>query len=126
MKLRKNLSLFSIGAVGYGIIEVLWRGFTHPSMLLAGGFSFLSLSYIGERFKKNRLYKKAILGMVAITVIEFVFGVVFNIILKKKVWDYSDMPFNILGQVCPAFSLAWFFLSLVFIPLATKISKKYK
>ena len=126
MKLRKNLSLFSIGAVGYGIIEVLWRGFTHPSMLLAGGFSFLSLSYIGERFKKTRLYKKAILGMAAITVIEFVFGVVFNIILKKKVWDYSDMPFNILGQVCPAFSLAWFFLSFIFIPISTKISKNCK
>ena len=126
MKLRKNLSLFSVGALGYGLIEVLWRGFTHSSMLFAGGFSFLSLSYIGERFKNAKLYKKALLGMAVITLIEFVFGVIFNLVLKKRVWDYSDRPFNILGQICPLFSVVWFFLSLIFIPLATKISKNYK
>ena len=123
MKLKNNLQLFTVGAFGYGLIEVLWRGFTHPSMLVAGGLSFLSFSYIDKRFKNSRLYKKALLGALVITLIEFVFGVIFNIVLKKKVWDYSDRPFNILGQVCPLFSVIWFLLSFIFIPLAAKISK---
>lgn len=124
MNLRKNASLFSIGAVGYGLIELLWRGFTHPSMLLAGGLAFLSFSFINEKFKNKGLFKKALLGAVAITLIELVFGVIFNLLLKKRVWDYSDRPFNLFGQICPLFSIVWFILSLVFIPLEAKLSKK--
>lgn len=30
-----------------------------------------------------------------------------NLKLKLAVWDYSKMPLNILGQVCPAFSMLW-------------------
>ena len=84
---------------------------------------FLSFSYIDKRFKNSKLYKKALLGALVITLIEFVFGVIFNIALKRKVWDYSDRPFNILGQVCPLFSVIWFLLSFIFIPFAAKISK---
>lgn len=124
MNLRKNASLFSIGAVGYGLIEVLWRGFTHPSMLLAGGLAFLSFSFINEKLKNKSLFKKALFGAFVITLIELVFGVVFNILLKKRVWDYSDRPLNLLGQICPLFSIIWFVLSLVFIPLEAKLSKK--
>ena len=31
--------------------------------------------------------------------------------------DYSNMPFNVLGQVCLPFSIIWFFLSYVAIRL---------
>ena len=30
---------FLIGAVGYPLLELAWRGHTHPSMALAGGMS---------------------------------------------------------------------------------------
>lgn len=30
------------------------------------------------------------------------------------VWDYSNQPGNVLGQICPAFGLLWFFI----MPLA--------
>ena len=41
-KFKQNLIVYSIGAVGYGIIEVLFRGYTHWSMLIAGGLCFYS------------------------------------------------------------------------------------
>ncbi len=119
-----NLTIFGIGAVGYGLIEVLWRGNTHPSMLLAGGISFLGLSEISKKLKNSSLFIKALAGCGFITTVEFVFGIIFNVILKRKVWDYSKMPLNIGGQVCALYSFFWLVLSFLFIPLADKIQRK--
>ena len=116
--------IFSIGACGYGMIEVIWRGYTHWSMLCAGGFSFLGLSSISRQMKRCGRFLKAAAGSAFITGIEYIFGVVFNIILKKNVWDYSKMPMNIGGQICMPYSCLWVLLSLVCIPFAGKVKKQ--
>lgn len=113
--------MFPIGALGYGLIEILWRGHTHPSMLTAGGICFMFFGKIGEKYKNQSLVKKAVIGSIFITFIELVFGIIFNLLLKKKVWDYSKMPFNFLGQICLLYSVFWGILSLIFIPLATSL-----
>jgi uncharacterized membrane protein len=41
------------------------------------------------------------------------------------VWDYSGRAFNILGQVCPAFTVLWAGIALAFLPLADIINKNY-
>lgn len=123
-KLKSNFILFSIGAFGYGIIEILWRGFTHPSMLTAGGISFCFFAKIGKKLKNTSLLIKGIAGSVFITGIELIFGIFLNLILKKKVWDYSKMPFNFCGQICALYSFFWIILSIIFIPFANFISKK--
>lgn len=123
-KHKCNLTLFGIGAVGYGIIEILWRGRTHWSMLLAGGISFLGLSKISERLKNSGLFVKALAGCGFITGVEYIFGILFNIILKRKVWDYSRMPLNLSGQICALYSFFWLILSFLFIPLSDKIKNK--
>ena len=125
-KAKCSLTVFGIGAVGYGIIELLWRGRTHPSMLLAGGISFLGLSEISSRLKKASLFKKALAGCGFITSVEYIFGIIFNVILKRKVWDYSKMPLNIGGQVCALYSFFWLILSFLFIPLADKLKSKMR
>ena len=38
---REALSVFALGAAGYPLLEVCWRGRTHASMALAGGLAFL-------------------------------------------------------------------------------------
>ena len=43
---------------------------------------------------------------------EFYTGCLVNLRLGWQVWDYSAMPFNLLGQVCPGFLLLWLALSL--------------
>lgn len=125
-KHKCSLALFSFGAIGYGLIEILWRGRTHWSMMLAGGISFLGLSKISERLKKSCLFAKAIAGCVFITTIEYIFGILFNIILKRKVWDYSKMPLNVNGQICALYSFFWLILSFLFIPLSDKIKDKMR
>ncbi len=114
---------FSFGAIGYGALELLWRGRTHWSMLIAGGLSFLGLKEIGQKMKNSGLVKKALAGSLIITSIEFFFGFLFNIILKKNVWDYSKLPFNFKGQVCARYSILWGILSIIIIPVALALDK---
>lgn len=93
-------------------------------MLGAGGLSFLGLSAISTRMKKANIFLKAAVGSGMITCIEFIFGVFFNIILKKNVWDYSKMPLNIRGQVCATYSFLWMLLCIIAIPFAGKVTKR--
>jgi len=116
---------FIIGAIGYAAIETIWRGYTHWSMMIAGGLAFIIFSIVSERLKDKNLFIKATACAAGITAIEFVFGVVFNLWLKMNVWDYSNMPFNILGQICPMFSLLWIGLALVFLPLAEVLNRDF-
>lgn len=126
MKSIKRYGLFFIiGAIGYAAIEIIWRGHTHWSMMIAGGLAFVMFSIVSERLRgKNILVKAAVCGL-GVTAIEFVFGVIFNLWLKMNVWDYSYMPLNILGQICPVFTLMWVGLAIAFLPFADALNKDY-
>ena len=111
MKFLKNLLIFSIFGLTYGLIEILWRGYTHLSMVIVGGICGLLIGLLNEKNKKMNLLLQMVEGMVIVTVLEFVSGIILNLCLGLNVWDYSNMRFNLLGQVCPQFCIAWFFLS---------------
>ena len=44
-RLREYLGLFLLGAAGYSLLEVLWRGYTHWTMGVTGGL-FLAILLI--------------------------------------------------------------------------------
>ena len=121
---KRYAAFFLIGGAGYALIELLWRGRTHWTMVLSGGISFMLFSYITVIFADNSLLLKAALSALSVTVVELVFGVVFNVILGMKVWDYSNVPFNFLGQICPRFTLMWGGLALIFVPIAEMLNRK--
>ena len=123
--LKKYALLFAIGAVGYAAIETIWRGHTHWSMMIAGGICFILFSVISELMNGKSILLRAGACAIAITAVEFVFGVIFNLLLGMSVWDYSDMPLNILGQICPTFTLLWAGIALAFLPFADAINKSY-
>ena len=122
---KKYGLLFILGAIGYAAIEIIWRGHTHWSMMLAGGMCFVMFSLVASRLKGKSLLLKSAVCAVGVTVIEFIFGVVFNIILKMNIWDYSHLPLNLLGQICPIFSIIWVGIAAAFIPLAEEINRSY-
>ena len=124
-KAKKYTLLFVLGAIGYAAIETIWRGRTHWSMMIAGGLCFMLFSIVADRLKGKHILIKAAVCAVGVTAIEFAFGVVFNLWLKMGVWDYSNMPMNILGQICPLFSLIWVGIAVAFLPLADIINKEY-
>ena len=82
-------------------------------MIAVGGCCFIAIGMINEFIPWSmKLWKQMLIGSIYVTFIEFISGVVINIILGWNVWDYSMQPYNILGQVCLLFTAYWFFLSL--------------
>ncbi len=81
-------------------------------------------SLVAEKCKKRTLVYKASLCALGVTAVEFIFGVVFNVLLKMNVWDYSNLPFNILGQVCLLYTLLWGVLCAIFLPVADMMNRK--
>ena len=104
------LSVYLIGAGLYAGIELLWRGWTHWSMLLCGGLCF-TLMYVTAATALPFAIK-CLLSAFAISSVEFLTGCLVNMILKWDVWDYSGYAGNILGQVCPLYSLYWLLLTI--------------
>lgn len=115
-KAVKTLSLFTIGGLTYITIEVVWRYMmnshpTHWTMFFLGGLAFVLIGGINEYFPWTMpFWLQDIIGTAIVLLAEFLFGCVLNIWLGLNVWDYSDMPLNILGQVCLPFAFAWMFL----------------
>lgn len=105
------LCVFLLGGTTYGVLEMLWRGFTHWSMVFAGGVCFLLIHLMNLGAPGLKLITKCAIGSVLITGVEFFTGVGVNIVLGLDVWDYSALPFNLLGQVCPQFMIVWFLLT---------------
>ena len=98
------------GGVLYVTIEVLWRGFSHWSMALCGAFCFLLLYRMNARYPRVPLPLRAIVGALAITLVELFVGCLLNLGLGLAVWDYSKVPLNFLGQICLPYSVIWFLL----------------
>lgn len=120
--IEKCTLLFTIGGIGYGLLEILWRRRTHISMILAGGICFVIFDVITRRCKGAGRLGKAGIAALVITLIELIFGVIFNLLLGLSVWDYSSLPFNFLGQICPLYCGLWFLLSIVILPFEEFIS----
>lgn len=124
MVMKRKVMMFSVGAFGYGLLEILWRGHTHWSMPIAGGVCFSSFGLFAQKLKKAGLLLKGLAGGAFITAVEFLFGVFFNLILKKNVWDYSNLPFHLFGQICPRYAGLWALLSTAVMPLAGKLYRQ--
>lgn len=116
--LNKYITLFDIGGLIYVLLELLWRGWSHWTMFILGGLCFVSLGLINEVLPwKMPLWQQMLLGACIVTALEFLTGYLVNLWLGWGVWDYSNMPGNILGQVCPQYFLLWMPVSLTGIVL---------
>lgn len=95
------------------MVEILWRGRTHWTMALLGGLCFVLIGELNEHIPwETPLWKQGLIGSCIVTSLEFVFGLVLNVYLNLGVWDYSNLPLNIMGQVSILFSFLWIFVSI--------------
>lgn len=116
MRIIRPLILIGIGGLMYMGIEMLFRGHTHWTMFVVGGICFYLVGLINEIIPwETPILKQCLIGAFIITAVEFISGCIINLLLKWNVWDYSDMPLNIMGQICLPFSAAWFLISAVAI-----------
>ena len=116
-------TLFVIGSLIGWIIELFFRRFVsqkkwvNPGFLTGPylpiyGFGVLvlygvsNLSFGITNHAVDIIVHILIVG-VGMTLIEFIAGLIFIKGFKVKLWDYSDRKGNIMGIICPSFSIIW-------------------
>lgn len=106
--LNKYITLFDTGGILYLAIEIIWRGHSHWTMFVLGGLCFVCLGLLNEVIPwEMPLWQQALIGACIITGLEFLTGCIVNLWLGLGVWDYSGMPGNLFGQICPQYFLLW-------------------
>lgn len=112
----KMVVLLLIGGTTYFSIEMLWRGHSHWTMALVGGVCFILIGAINEYLPwELGMIQQAFIGASIVTAVELIAGLILNVWLKLGIWDYSNMPFNLWGQICLPFFFAWVALSVIAI-----------
>lgn len=113
MRIWRYSVLWYLGGMLYTGIELLWRGWSHPSMFAAGGVCFVLIGHLGEVPRPLPLVWRMVLGAGIVTMTELGAGLLVN--QNHRVWDYSAMPLHFMGQICLPFTLLWIPISLVAI-----------
>ena len=116
-------TLFVIGSLFGWILELFFRRFISQKKWMNPGFltgPYLPIYGFGitilygvsniplglESPILDVLIRIIIIG-VGMTLIEFIAGLIFIKGFKIKLWDYSNRKGNIMGIICPIFSVAW-------------------
>ena len=116
-------TLFVIGALMGWVIELLFRRFVsqkkwvNPGFLVGPylpiyGFGVIVLYAVsniplGITSEAWDIAVRILIIGIGMTLIEFIAGLIFIKGLKIKLWDYSDRKGNIMGIICPSFSIIW-------------------
>lgn len=103
---------FCTGAIGYGTVEVIERGYSHITMALLGGLSMAVIHLLNDD-RRQGIPVLVSLGLSAafITACELLAGEILNVALKMHIWSYSGQPLNFDGVICPRYTGCWLLLS---------------
>ena len=92
--MKRVLTIWAaLGAV-YVALEILFRGRSHPAMLIVGGLCGVLVGAINQRpgFYRAPVIVQAMIGALIVLAVEFVSGCVLNLWLGLGIWDYSNLP----------------------------------
>jgi uncharacterized membrane protein len=107
-KLFRYVTLWLYGGFVYYVIELIWRGYSHPSMFVLGGLCLVIIGGLNNWFPwELGLLWQSLIGAAVVTIAEYITGLIVNIGLGLNVWDYSALPLNLAGQICALFALLW-------------------
>lgn len=118
-----SMLLWFWGGTVYFLLEVAWKTATGKpemiswTMLVLAVLLTIPVERCGEQLPWGApLWLQALACAALVTAAELAAGLILNVWLGLGVWDYSDLPGNFIGQICPQFAAVWFGLCLVFIP----------
>ena len=112
----------AFGLVKYGTLESR-QSFLYGPFCAIYGVGAVVIIISLQYFKKN--YNTLFIGGCLVgSILEYLISWLGEVILKVKWWDYSDLPFNLNGRICPQYALFWGFLALyLMISLNPKVDK---
>lgn len=118
-----SMLLWSWGGTVYFLLEVVFKTLTgHPeriswTMLVVAILLTIPVERAGEQLPwEVPLWLQALCCAALVTAVELAAGCIINLWLGWDVWDYSNLPGNLWGQICPQYSAIWWVLCLAFIP----------
>ena len=118
-RVSEYLFLWAVGGCLYYSFELLFRGFSHWSLFVLGGVCFVFFQVQARMLRwQDPLWRQVLRCAVFVTALEFITGIIVNKWLRLEVWDYTDMPFQILGQICLPFTIIFAGLCAVGIVLS--------
>ena len=79
------LCVFLTGGILYSLIEMLWRGYTHWSMTIAGGTALLLIHILNQKMRERDILLRCLYGCLLITVVELAAGIIVNLWLGLDV-----------------------------------------
>ena len=101
----------------HDVVAGRWNltGSTSPWMMLDYGLLGVVTPWLARPMKARGLplVARAFVYMLGIFVIEYVSGIVFHKVFSRSIWDYSDLPYNLHGQIALPFVIPWYLLGLV-------------
>lgn len=77
--------------------------------------AFMMLWLYGRLLKDARLWQQFLVFAMAATALEYTGGHIGLLVLDRRLWDYSYMPYNIDGFVDVFHSIGWGLLSLLLV-----------
>lgn len=105
-KFSKYIFLWALGGCLYYSFELIFRGFSHWTMFVLGGICLLFIDIQGEIVHWDDSLAVQILRCILfVTAMEFTTGIIVNKWLALNVWDYSQLPFQLFGQICLPFAI---------------------
>ena len=115
-----SMLMWTWGGTLYFFMEVVYKTLTgnpdHISwtMIIVAFILCIPLERFGDELPwEMPMILQTIICAVAITITELISGLILNVWLGLHVWDYSELPFNFMGQICLQFSLLWVVLSFL-------------
>jgi uncharacterized membrane protein len=78
------------------------------------GFGAVVLIELTRMLHGIDLVYRLIAYAVSLTLLEYIGALFCEKVLKVKLWDYSDLPFNFQGRISLQHSIYWVLLSVVF------------
>ena len=119
-----SMLLWVWGGTVYFLLEVGYKSMTgHPeriswTMLVVAVLLTIPVERCGAELPWGcPLWVQALACAFLVTAVELMAGLLLNVALNLNVWDYSNIPFNLFGQICPQYAVIWWFLCLSFIPI---------
>jgi uncharacterized membrane protein len=96
----------------YFCLELLYRQYSSFWMILVGGLCCFLIGRLNEhpKFYKCKMWQQCFIGTGITLCIEFISGMILNVCLKMNIWNYSDLPFNLYGQISLYYAWLWFAL----------------